>query len=159
MHQFSHQVSGKDQLRTVPIDLLPPKPLENLTVQYGDFRALARRRPHAYDAVVTVFFIDTAENIFAYLDAIDALLKDDGVWINYGPLKWGSAPLAELTLLEIVNAVKLHGWELVERFQGEDNYTGDSKCMWKGKYQIRGWVAKKKQATKAQSKSVQTSTR
>lgn len=147
MHEFSHQVSGKDQLRTVPIDLFPETAPENLTLHYGDFRALARSRPHAYDAVVTVYFIDTAENVFSYLDAIEGLLKEDGVWINYGPLKWGTAPLAEPTLMETVDIAKLRGWQLIEKFQGEDHYTGDPKSMWKAKYQIRGWVAKRTKPT------------
>lgn len=37
-----------------------------------------------WDAVCTCFFIDTAKNIFDYLERIYAILKIGGVWINMG---------------------------------------------------------------------------
>jgi hypothetical protein len=56
-----------------------------------------------YDAIVTLFFIDTAENVLQYLDVIKQLLKPGGVWINYGPLKngelWGVCCTAEPDLV------------------------------------------------------------
>lgn len=42
----------------------------------------------AFGAIVTCFFIDTATNIYEYLDLIQQLLKKGGVWINVGPVQW-----------------------------------------------------------------------
>ena len=51
----------------------------------------------SFDAIVTCFFLDTATNLFQYLDIIQDMLKDDddnnneggsSLWINVGPLQW-----------------------------------------------------------------------
>lgn len=39
-----------------------------------------------WDAVLTCFFIDTAQNIVTYIETIATLLREGGVWINLGPL-------------------------------------------------------------------------
>jgi carnosine N-methyltransferase len=36
--------------------------------------------------VLTCFFIDTAQNIVSYIETIATLLREGGVWINFGPL-------------------------------------------------------------------------
>ncbi|KAJ5091190.1 hypothetical protein NUU61_006060 [Penicillium alfredii] len=41
-----------------------------------------------FDAVATVFFIDTAPNLIRYIEAIRNCLKPNGLWINVGPLLW-----------------------------------------------------------------------
>lgn len=43
---------------------------------------------HAFDCVVTCFFIDTAHNIVEYLEVINYCLKPGGKWVNLGPLLW-----------------------------------------------------------------------
>jgi carnosine N-methyltransferase len=48
-----------------------------------------------FDAVVTVYFIDTAPNLIRYIETIRNVLKPGGLWINVGPLLWhfdGRAP-------------------------------------------------------------------
>ena len=42
----------------------------------------------AFDAVVSVFFIDTAANLIKYVEAVRNCLVDGGIWINIGPLLW-----------------------------------------------------------------------
>jgi len=37
-----------------------------------------------WDCIATVFFIDTAHNIVAYLETIWKILKPNGYWINLG---------------------------------------------------------------------------
>jgi len=37
-----------------------------------------------WDCVATVFFIDTAHNIVAYIETIWKILKPNGYWINLG---------------------------------------------------------------------------
>lgn len=41
-----------------------------------------------FDAVVTVYFLDTAPNVLRYIETIRNCLRDQGVWINVGPLLW-----------------------------------------------------------------------
>lgn len=41
-----------------------------------------------YDAVVTVFFLDTAPNLIRYLQTIYDCLKPGGLLVNIGPLLW-----------------------------------------------------------------------
>ncbi|KAI9675675.1 MAG: hypothetical protein M1817_001042 [Caeruleum heppii] len=41
-----------------------------------------------FNAVITIFFIDTTPNFLTYLATIHRLLKSGGIWINLGPLLW-----------------------------------------------------------------------
>lgn len=41
-----------------------------------------------FDAVVTVYFIDTAPNLISYIETVRHALRDGAVWINVGPLLW-----------------------------------------------------------------------
>ena len=41
-----------------------------------------------FDAVITVFFIDTAPNLIRYIQTVRNALKPGGLWINIGPLLW-----------------------------------------------------------------------
>ena len=55
-------------------------------MQAGEFVESYAAGAGIWDGVVTCFFLDTATNIFKYVDTIHKILKDDGVWVNYGPL-------------------------------------------------------------------------
>lgn len=37
-----------------------------------------------FDSVVTVFFLDTAHNVIAYIETIYDILKPGGYWVNLG---------------------------------------------------------------------------
>jgi carnosine N-methyltransferase len=41
-----------------------------------------------FNGVVSVFFIDTAPNLFRYISTVYNCLRAGGVWINIGPLLW-----------------------------------------------------------------------
>jgi carnosine N-methyltransferase len=60
--------------------VLPNSPVNLIE---GDF---LREFPLAeqYDAIVTLFFIDTSDNIVDFLANIHRLLKPGGLWINLG---------------------------------------------------------------------------
>lgn len=96
-----------------------------------------------YDALVTLFLIDTAENALQYLESIHDLLKPGGIWINYGPLKWGSAPQVEFTLEELEMVIDKMGFRFESKWAGENEYNGDDHSLWQGRYKIRGWTARK----------------
>ena len=43
---------------------------------------------NSFDAVTTVFFLDTAPNVIRYFETILNCLKSGGLLINIGPLLW-----------------------------------------------------------------------
>lgn len=45
-----------------------------------------KERKEYFEGVATCFFLDTANNIFDYVETIRCTLKERGVWVNYGPL-------------------------------------------------------------------------
>lgn len=134
-----------------------------LSLEYGDFTKLSQNngttsksycndRPNfadetcstgRYNAIVTLYLIDTAENALVYLDTIRKLLKPNGIWINYGPLKWGTAPQVEFNLEELEIAIRQMGFQIESKWKGENEYNGDTESLWRGTYDIRGWMARK----------------
>ena len=100
---FSNHTSRENQFKRVKIpDIHPGTELEfsspetpihasdrigmtaaDFVVLYGDEKNHKR-----FDAVVTVFFLDTAPNVLRYIEVIHNCLKDGGYWINLGPLLW-----------------------------------------------------------------------
>ena len=95
---FTNVVSRRDQLREVLIPDIHPGEAHaacadgvgQMNMTASDFVLLygeaASRR--VFDVVVTVFFIDTAPNLIRYIETIKNCLKDNGIWINVGPLLW-----------------------------------------------------------------------
>ena len=66
----------------------------SMTMTTGDFVAVygegAEEDEHkeAFDAVTTVFFVDTAPNVMTYIETVKRCLRTGGYWINVGPLLW-----------------------------------------------------------------------
>ncbi|KAJ9094688.1 hypothetical protein QFC21_005845 [Naganishia friedmannii] len=108
-----------------------------------------------WGAVVTCFFIDTARNIINYLRIIKGLLKDDGVWINVGPLLWHFENIVdkergegsiELSLDEVKHLARDMGFELSNETMSKTTYTGDPDGMLKSEYTVAFWTATKVKA-------------
>ncbi|KIW18324.1 hypothetical protein PV08_02612 [Exophiala spinifera] len=98
---FTNVTSRRNQLRrhTIP-DVHPATaiqarldhglPVGEMNMAAGDFilsYSTAECR-HAFDGVVSVFFIDTAPNLIRYIETVRNCLRPGGVWINIGPLLW-----------------------------------------------------------------------
>ena len=66
------------------------KRIGEMNMVAGDFISVysSSEQKDVFDAVVTVFFIDTAPNVIKYMEAVRNCLKPGGVWINIGPLLW-----------------------------------------------------------------------
>lgn len=65
-------------------------PFERMSFSSADF-CISYKEPHnldSFDAVTSIFFIDTAPNVIKYVETVHACLKTGGLWINLGPLKW-----------------------------------------------------------------------
>jgi carnosine N-methyltransferase len=64
--------------------------LGEMSMSAGDFITVYSALEYSgkFDAVVTVFFIDTAPNLIRYVQTVQNCLNTGGVWINIGPLLW-----------------------------------------------------------------------
>lgn len=104
----SNHLTRADQFKTYAIpDIHPGQALlnggvehgvkvpahERMSMSTGDFCVLYSRpdSEESFNAVATVFFIDTAPNIIRYIEAVRNCLKPNGLWINLGPLLWHHA--------------------------------------------------------------------
>jgi carnosine N-methyltransferase len=72
-----------------PLRTLQPEQ-SRFTINATEFSALPNSPNHrnAFDAVTTVFFLDTAPNLLRYIETVHRCLKTGGIWINVGPLLW-----------------------------------------------------------------------
>ncbi|GAA5893744.1 hypothetical protein JCM8208_001233 [Rhodotorula glutinis] len=143
VHSFSHQRTSSNLVRRISFpDVVPRRDLA-LRFLPGDFIELFTSLDQ-YDAVVTLFFIDTAANLLAYLDTIWAALKPGGVWINEGPLLYYGNPGMELPLEDVVRAAELVGFVIEKRDElREVRYTADERGMYTFAYDCAFWVARK----------------
>ncbi|KAF2995221.1 hypothetical protein E8E13_002110 [Curvularia kusanoi] len=67
---------------------------ERMSMSTGDFCVLYSSSDYeaTFDAVTTIFFIDTAPNVIRYIETVRNCLKPGGIWVNLGPLLWHQAP-------------------------------------------------------------------
>lgn len=66
-----------------PVTFPDVVPSQSISWIPGDFLQEVKGEG-VYDAVVTLFFIDTSENFFDYLQKMYKILKPGGIWINLG---------------------------------------------------------------------------
>lgn len=87
IHSFSNIKSDHLLPITIP-DVLPTNlgPNVDFSMVAGDFIDIYAAQPEQWDVVVTCFFLDTAKNIIEYMEVIHTTLKQNGTWINIGPL-------------------------------------------------------------------------
>jgi carnosine N-methyltransferase len=100
---FSNIICRKQQLQKVMIpDVHPASTMalaqnEDGTSSFGSMSMSAadfiplygqESQKEVFDAVATVFFIDTSPNLIRYIETIRNCLKPGGLWINVGPLLW-----------------------------------------------------------------------
>lgn len=182
---FSNVVSRAHQLKMVRIpDVHPATTLASSTLptnksavdrmnitaaDFSDFYMNVRNR-HKFDAVATVFFLDTASNLISYIQAVSNCLKTGGIWVNNGPLLWhwadrgpsldeGSTqspknhePMGrlnqgrvELSVEEVLMLVSSMGFELDDKgIQSEGSgYIQNPNCLLQSLYRTSHWVARK----------------
>ncbi|CAN3371142.1 hypothetical protein DICA4_F34794 [Diutina catenulata] len=145
IHTCSNFPEPANQFRSETVSGTTQPP--NLKLFIDDFRHF-RIDDHQYKNVVVVsaFFIDTAENLMDYFDAITHFTSGPakGYWINIGPLKYGSAPQVELTAQEIAAVRQKMGWiDLDYENTTEDlvGYITDKQSMWQGYYGLSRWTS------------------
>ncbi|KAF6142038.1 hypothetical protein GIB67_038006 [Kingdonia uniflora] len=91
VHSNCNSLSDNDQLRPVSFpDILPTSAviIGGFSMCGGDFAEVYNdpSQEGSWDAMVTCFFLDTEHNIVEYIEIISRILRDGGVWINFGPL-------------------------------------------------------------------------
>ncbi|PYI27008.1 N2227-domain-containing protein [Aspergillus indologenus CBS 114.80] len=181
---FSNLLSREQQLQTVMIPDQHPgtvmaeapgnpegPPFGQMSMSAADFVVLYRQPDNreAFDAVATVFFIDTAPNLIRYIETIHHCLKPNGLWINVGPLLWHFEDGAnrshenshdsqdqgisepgnvELTEAEVLCLVERMGFVIEQRQPAHERpwcgYIQDPNSMLLPLYRPSHWVARKK---------------
>ncbi|KAF7581122.1 N2227-like family protein [Clavispora lusitaniae] len=157
VHSCSNFLSTEAQLR--PVDLTFAARPENLHLSLADFRyfSIPKQSSIKNVVVVSVFFLDTAENLIDYFDAIQSLTHpsgsvQNGYWINVGPLKYGSAAQAELNATEIAHVRRSFSWKDLDvtnsieepsKFpnNGLVGYITDLQSLWQGFYGLSMWTS------------------
>ena len=92
-------------------------PTTSTTTTSTSSRAAHIEQPYA--AIVTCFFIDTATNIYDYLDTIAASVERGGLWINVGPLQWHGNAIVSMTVTDLRSVLESdcqdqRCWEILE---------------------------------------------
>lgn len=168
---FSNHRTRDNQLRPISIPDVHPGTLlraadshggdgavgERFSMIAGDFQTCYNGPGSAstFDVCATVFFLDTAPNICAYLATIHNLLVPGGLWINFGPLLWhyedhpppkrdDDEGSVELSLDEVLKLIEMSGFKILKRKSGgKTAYVGDELSMLTHTYEGEFWVAEK----------------
>jgi carnosine N-methyltransferase len=86
----NYYYNEEDAYRSVTIpDLAPAEEIKGepeFNITGGEFTFVYSKRPEYFEGVATCFFLDTANNIFDYVNTIWTTLKKGGIWVNFGPL-------------------------------------------------------------------------
>lgn len=198
IHTFSNHRLRSNHLRSYPVpdihpatalrERSPDAPVGSMSMCAADFLCGYGDDQHAeaYDAVATVFFLDTAPNLVRYLEVIKHCLRPGGVLINIGPLLWhfennapgnhgqdddgdgehdfnNSSGIAdpgsfELADDEVTALLSKLGFEIEWKKDGiETPYIQDRDSMLQSVYRSTMWVARK--PAKAQDANMEEETK
>lgn len=156
---WSHRTTSAHVMRGIPFpDDIETLKQSSVSLIEGDFTTALKPYEGTYDALVSHFFIDTATNILTYLETIHAMLKPGGLWINFGPLLYGTMPALQLSLDEVIAMAESLGFELEQpsdacgemmefnsRVRGAFvPYANDRESLSRNAYLAQHWVARKK---------------
>ncbi|KAK8532345.1 hypothetical protein V6N12_053789 [Hibiscus sabdariffa] len=162
IHSNCNSRSDNDQLRPISIpDILPASAgiNEGFSMCGGDFVEVYNDSSQigVWDAVVTCFFIDTAHNVIEYIEIISRILKEGGVWINFGPLLYHFADMygqedemsIELSLEDVKKIAFHYGFELEKEQTVETTYTANPRSIMQNHYHAAFWTMRKKRTSTA----------
>ncbi|PAV74431.1 hypothetical protein WR25_02427 isoform G [Diploscapter pachys] len=144
--------SYADQIRAVKFPDNCPKMNEDTKNSFsmcaGNFLEIAQKEANSFNAIVTAWFIDTANNVIEYIETIYSCLISGGVWINVGPLTYHWADMndemsIELPYEEIIRIVKHTGFQIVKEDRKTSNYCPNTRSMLSNVYNCAYFVAVK----------------
>lgn len=106
-----------------------------LSFTIGDFCSdyyLSQKK--VFGAIVTCFFIDTASNIYEYIELIRQLLKKGGVWVNVGPVQWHRNALLRPSVDELKDLITAYGFDILHWTVDKEAvpYRQDDDCYGSG---------------------------
>lgn len=168
---FSNVRRREDQLRRVMIPDVHPGTYASgagsMSMTTGDFCDLYSSGEYSehFDAIATVFFIDTSANVIAYIETVRRCLKPGGLWINVGPLLWhfggrngnetddteekkqetGITGSFEPSADEILLLIQQAGFTITKRDETSlrTGYVQNTRSMLQSTYAPVHWVARK----------------
>ena len=176
---FTNVVSRADQLKSVKIPDTaivdgrvsgPNSGCGRMNMTAADFCELYSepRNRQIFDAVATVFFLDTAQNVLRYIQTVHHCLKPGGIWSNNGPLLWhftsqheqsahnnhNEQPTAhtdrgsiELSVEEVLELVSSMGFEVDDRGIRDEGsllgYIQNPHSMLQNSYRTSHWIARR----------------
>ena len=117
----------------------------------GDFLEVysAPEYVSSQDCVVTCFFIDCAHNIIEFVQIIHQVLKQGGIWINFGPLLYHFSDIKGEDSIEpdyntLRAVIKDLGFEfLSEKEKMPSSYTQNQSSMLQYSYNSVMFTARK----------------
>ncbi len=114
----------------------------------GEFVEIYKKQINTWKGIVTCYFIDTANNIFQYIETIHKILQVGGVWINFGPLLYHYSEMdkeisIELSWDEVRHIITSIGFEIKKEEIKEACYSSDCDSMLKTVYRCIYFTAVK----------------
>lgn len=145
IHSFSNNLTAEGPFKRIKIpdeDLmeeLNKSPDGEMSMVAGEFVEVYKSQKESWDCLITCFFIDTANNILEYVDTIHTILKQGGVWINFGPLLYHYTEIEtecsiELSWEELKQVILSFGFEIKREEIKESVYSSDVDSMMKTVY-------------------------
>ncbi|CAA0822878.1 S-adenosyl-L-methionine-dependent methyltransferases superfamily protein [Striga hermonthica] len=157
IHSNCNSLSDNDQLRPISVPDIHPASsaiTDGFSMCGGDFIEVYSdpSQKGVWDAVVTCFFIDTAHNVVEYIEIISRILKDEGVWINLGPLLYHFADMynqddemsIELSLEDVKRVACHYGFQIEKESTIATTYTTNMRSMMQNRYYAAFWTMRKK---------------
>ena len=132
LDSFMNEIDSNHRFKVVRIPDIHIRKDISLSYTVGDFQLVSASRMNpTQKTVVTVFFLDTATNIYEYLHHIHRLLPLGGVWINVGPLQWHPNSQVCLSGDEIKILIESFGFRLRTWFVDKDlvHYRSNDESM------------------------------
>lgn len=151
IHQWCNHKNTDDQTQPIKFPDVNPSDLPenaNFSMAAGDFLEIYTE-PDNWDCVATVFFIDTAHNVIAYIETIWKILKPGGYWVNLGPLLYHFSDMPdeesiELSYEEVRKVIEQVGFQFEkEETNVNTTYTQNPRSMLSYEYHSIFFVVRK----------------
>mmetsp|Transcript_55338 Transcript_55338/g.124336 ORF Transcript_55338/g.124336 Transcript_55338/m.124336 type:complete len:409 (-) Transcript_55338:48-1274(-) len=141
----------QDHLREVRVPdvcamtALPPG--APLSMAAGEFVDLYQGEANQWDAVASVFFLDTAKNVYQYIRVIATIIPPGGLWINLGPLLYhyaeASHDMSVEPSWEEVRTVIAKYFNFEEEREHVAHYTANPYSLMSVKYRCMLFIARR----------------
>lgn len=145
----SNRKTNDDHLRVITVPDVSPgetvTPGIDFSMCAGEFVEVYYNQKAEWDGVLTCFFLDTAKNIILYIRTIANILREGGLWANFGPLLYHYAETPhemsiELSWEEVLPILERY-FTVVHQEWRDAYYTTNSFSMMQVQYHSIYFVA------------------